>query len=104
MPAHLMYDGEDPNLFDNYAAVAQRIGVYTAYDYVSIVEFLIRKWKVETKEGLSPEAAQAQEFVCKLPSRIRRLAEKAEDKARKVKAAPSLQKFSWVFNREVRLT
>ena len=38
MPAHLMYDGHDHNLFDHFAMVASRIGVYTARDYGEIVE------------------------------------------------------------------
>ena len=83
--------------------VAQRIGVYTADDYASIVEFLISKWNVEKLEGLSPEAAKAQDFVCRLPPRIRRLAEKAADKAKKSGKPPSMAKFSWVFNRQVAL-
>jgi acyl-[acyl-carrier-protein] desaturase len=33
MPAHLMYDGYNENLFDHFANVAFRIGVYTAKDY-----------------------------------------------------------------------
>ncbi|KAI3907103.1 hypothetical protein MKW92_005348 [Papaver armeniacum] len=32
MPAHLMFDGQDDNLFEKYSDVAQRIGVYTAKD------------------------------------------------------------------------
>ncbi|KAE8682212.1 desaturase 6 [Hibiscus syriacus] len=40
MPAHLIFDGEDPRLFDHFSAVAQRIGVYTAEDYADIVEAL----------------------------------------------------------------
>ena len=30
MPGRLMFDGRDHNLFDHFAAVAQRLGVYTA--------------------------------------------------------------------------
>ncbi|KAG6384265.1 hypothetical protein SASPL_155935 [Salvia splendens] len=30
MPAHLMYDGSDDALFDNFSAIAQKLGVYTA--------------------------------------------------------------------------
>ncbi|CAI5468464.1 unnamed protein product [Closterium sp. Yama58-4] len=101
MPAHLMYDGENPKLFDDFSAVAQRTGVYTAGDYADIMEHLIAVWDVEKMEGLSPEAARAQEFVCKLPPRIRRLAERAADKVKK--GGPQTGKFSWVFNREVKL-
>ncbi|KAL2318358.1 hypothetical protein Fmac_032234 [Flemingia macrophylla] len=52
MPAHLMYDGEDPRLFEHFSAVAQRTSVYTANDYADILEFLIRQWRLEELEGL----------------------------------------------------
>ncbi|KOM48588.1 hypothetical protein LR48_Vigan07g229200 [Vigna angularis] len=55
MPAHLMYDGEDPRLFEHYAAVAQRVGVYTVNDYADILEFLIERWRLEKVEGLTGE-------------------------------------------------
>ena len=45
MPAHLMYDGKDPRLFEHFSAVAQRMGVYTANDYADILEFLIGRWR-----------------------------------------------------------
>ncbi|KAI3907114.1 hypothetical protein MKW92_005359 [Papaver armeniacum] len=32
MPAHLMFDGQDDNLFENYSNVDQRLGVYIAKD------------------------------------------------------------------------
>lgn len=101
MPAHLMYDGQDDKLFDNFSAVAQRTGVYTADDYTDIMEFLIRKWNVEKIEGLSPEARKAQEFLGKLPPRLKKLAERAADKVKK--AGPKETGFSWVFDRPVQL-
>ncbi|KAI4334633.1 hypothetical protein L6164_019298 [Bauhinia variegata] len=99
MPAHLMYDGRDDNLFEHYSAVAQRLGVYTAKDYADILEFLVGRWKVENLTGLSGEGRKAQDYVCGLPSRIRRLEERAQVRA---KQAPRL-KFSWIFDREVLL-
>lgn len=51
MPAHLMYDGENDRLFDDYASVAQRCGVYTAQDYASIMEHLIAFWDIEHLTG-----------------------------------------------------
>ncbi|KAL0399845.1 UNVERIFIED_CONTAM: Stearoyl-[acyl-carrier-protein] 9-desaturase 6, chloroplastic [Sesamum radiatum] len=51
MPGHLMYDGQDPDLFQHFASVAERIGVYTAVDYVKILEFLIGHWNLEKLEG-----------------------------------------------------
>lgn len=101
MPAHLMYDGEDNNLFDNFSAVAQRLGVYTAKDYADILEFLVAQWEVEKLTGLSGEGRKAQEYVCGLPPRIRKLEERAQARARgkEVVRAP----FSWIFGREVML-
>uniref|UniRef100_A0A7N2L030 Acyl-[acyl-carrier-protein] desaturase n=2 Tax=Quercus lobata TaxID=97700 RepID=A0A7N2L030_QUELO len=63
MPAHLMYDGHDHNLFDHFAMVASRIGVYTARDCGEIVEPLVAKWKVEKLTGLTSEGREAQGYV-----------------------------------------
>ncbi|GMI93021.1 suppressor of SA insensitive 2, FATTY ACID BIOSYNTHESIS 2, lesion dwarf mimic 1 [Hibiscus trionum] len=99
MPAHLMYDGRDDNLFDNFSAVAQRLGVYTARDYADILEFLVNKWKVTEITGLSAEGRKAQDYVCGLPPRIRRLEERAQGRAKQAPKVP----FSWIFDREVQL-
>uniref|UniRef100_A0A0C9S957 Acyl-[acyl-carrier-protein] desaturase n=1 Tax=Wollemia nobilis TaxID=56998 RepID=A0A0C9S957_9CONI len=97
MPAHLMYDGNDDNLFEHFSAVAQRLGVYTARDYADILEFLVKRWNVEKLEGLSSEGRKAQEYVCKLPPRIRRLEERAQERVKQGQKCA----FSWIFNREV---
>ncbi|GMY32724.1 stearoyl-[acyl-carrier-protein] 9-desaturase, chloroplastic-like isoform X4 [Fagus crenata] len=97
MPAHLMYDGHDHNLFDHFAIVASRIGVYTAKDYREIVELLVDKWKVEKLTGLSSEGREAQDYVCRLAQRLRRLEERALAKAQKAPTIP----FSWISGRVV---
>ncbi|XP_021734327.1 stearoyl-[acyl-carrier-protein] 9-desaturase, chloroplastic-like [Chenopodium quinoa] len=97
MPAHLMYDGVDDNLFDNYASVAQRIGVYTARDYADILEFLVQRWNVEKLTGLSGEGRKAQDFLCGLAPRIRKLEERAQARAKQTSLAP----FSWIFGKEL---
>ncbi|KAK1299790.1 hypothetical protein QJS10_CPB13g01670 [Acorus calamus] len=99
MPAHLMYDGRDDNLFEHFSAVAQRIGVYTAKDYADILEHLVKRWKIESLTGLSGRGEVAQEYVCTLASRIRRLEERAQSRA---KQGPEVA-FSWIFDRKVRL-
>ncbi|KAL2920805.1 Stearoyl-[acyl-carrier-protein] 9-desaturase chloroplastic, partial [Bienertia sinuspersici] len=66
MPAHLMYDGHDDNLFEHFSIVAQRLGVYTTGDYTDILEFLLGRWRVETLTGLSSEGRKAQDYVCGL--------------------------------------
>ena len=97
MPAHLMYDGQDDDLFQHYSAIAQRLGVYTAKDYADILEFLCQRWNVKNLTGLSSEGSRAQDFVCGLPPRIRRLEERAQMWAKQASMIP----FSWVFNREI---
>ncbi|XP_074332152.1 stearoyl-[acyl-carrier-protein] 9-desaturase, chloroplastic-like [Apium graveolens] len=99
MPAHLMYDGQDDNLFDNFSSIAQRLGVYTAKDYADILEFLVGRWNIEKLTGLSSEANKAQDYVCGLAPRIRRLEERAAGRAKKKGTAP----FSWIFGKEVQL-
>ncbi|KAG2663215.1 hypothetical protein I3760_16G017500 [Carya illinoinensis] len=101
MPAHLMFDGRDPRLFEHFSVVAQRLGVYTANDYADIMEFLVGRWGLEKLEGLTDEGRRAQDFVCGLAPRIRRLQERADELAKKME--PRGVKFSWIFNREVKL-
>ncbi|KIY98647.1 acyl-carrier-protein desaturase [Monoraphidium neglectum] len=103
MPAHLMDDGEHAaknngrNLFADFSAVAERSGVYTPMDYADIMEFLIKKWKVADRSHESGDAAEAQEYLVKLPDRIRKLAERTA--ARRTKAKPLEASFSWIFDR-----
>jgi acyl-[acyl-carrier-protein] desaturase len=99
MPAHLMYDGRDDNLFEHFSAVAQRLEVYTARDYADILEFLVDRWKVADLGGLSGEGRKAQDYVCGLAPRIRRLEERAQGRAKEGPVVP----FSWIFDREVKL-
>ncbi|CAK9161690.1 unnamed protein product [Ilex paraguariensis] len=99
MPAHLMYDGRDDNLFEHFSAVAQRLAVYTAKDYADILEFLVGRWKVADLTGLSAEGRKAQDYVCGLPPRIRRLEERAQGRAKEAASVP----FSWIFDRQVKL-
>lgn len=102
MPAELMTDGHDTDLYENFANVAQRIGVYTAVDYADIIDHLVRIWDIENLEGLSGKAAKDQEYLCKLPVRYRKLAERAMNKAKKAAedTVPS-KSFSWIYGREV---
>ncbi|CAN6193411.1 unnamed protein product [Urochloa humidicola] len=102
MPGELMADGRDGRLFDHFSAVAQRSGVYTAADYADMVEHFVRRWKVaELGAGLSGEGRRAQDFVCGLPRKIRRMEELAHDRAAKMEARSV--SFSWVFDRPVRI-
>ncbi|MDP6525261.1 MAG: acyl-ACP desaturase [Kiritimatiellia bacterium] len=59
--------------FKVFEALAQRIKVYTAQDYLEILAFLVDHWKIPALTGLSTEAEKAQEFICGLPDRYRKL-------------------------------
>uniref|UniRef100_A0A0D9VG83 Acyl-[acyl-carrier-protein] desaturase n=1 Tax=Leersia perrieri TaxID=77586 RepID=A0A0D9VG83_9ORYZ len=106
MPAHLMRDGsatDGSGLFARYSAVAQRLGVYTAADYAGIIEFLVERWGVARLEaGLSGEGRRAQEFVCSLGPRFRRLEERAQEAAA-AKGMLDSAPISWIHGREVQL-
>lgn len=104
MPAELMTDGSDPNLYENFSNVAQRLGVYTALDYAEIIKHLVKTWDLENLDGLSSEGEKEREYLCKLPERYRKLAERSMNKAKKASAdapAPVKQSFSWIYGREV---
>ncbi len=75
MPAMNLREGdaERGSSFKVFEALAQRIKVYTALDYLEILEFLVDHWKIADLSGLSAEAEKAQAFICKLPGRYRKL-------------------------------
>jgi acyl-[acyl-carrier-protein] desaturase len=95
MPGRLMYDGKDPDLFDHFAAVAQRLGVYTVTDYAGIVEHLVRTWKVAERSA-SGKAARAQDFLCKHAEKCHSIADQVAEQAAK---QPPVA-FSWIFDRK----
>ncbi|KAF8662556.1 hypothetical protein HU200_056154 [Digitaria exilis] len=102
MPAALMTDGRDDDLYKHYSAAAQQTGVYTASDYRAILEHLIRQWRVEELAvGLSGEGRRARDYVCGLPQKIRRMEEKAHDRAAQARKKPTSVPFSWIFDRPV---
>ncbi|KAJ8646195.1 hypothetical protein MRB53_007943 [Persea americana] len=102
MPGCLMYDGEDGNLFDHYSTVAQETEVYTANDYVEIIEFFVERWNVDkVAAGLSDEGRKAQDYICNLAPKLRKLVERSKAKAKAKGKASPLVTFSWLFNKQV---
>ncbi|HTK82287.1 MAG TPA: acyl-ACP desaturase [Bacteroidota bacterium] len=92
MPAVLMDDGNDRQLFAKFSTVAQKLGVYTAHDYAEIIQDLVDHWKVDSLAGLSSAAAQAQEYLCGLTARYQRLAERV--------ISDKHYSFSWIYAKE----
>jgi acyl-[acyl-carrier-protein] desaturase len=93
MPAVLMRDNRDEDLYAKFSRVAQQIGVYTARDYADIVEHLVQHWAIARLRGLSDQAAKAQDYLCTLAARYRALAERI--------SLGHGMKFSWIFDRQV---
>lgn len=95
MPAILMHDGKDNDLYARFSRVAQKAGVYTARDYADIIDDLVLEWKVAGLGGLSDAAAKGQEYLCGLAERYRKLAERVK--------FTGAEKFSWIYDREITL-
>jgi acyl-[acyl-carrier-protein] desaturase len=93
MPAGLMDDGKDPQLYTKFSKVAQKLGVYTVQDYSEIIQELVRHWKVESLVGLSHAASQAQDYLCNLSLRYQKLAERV--------VVDEKHSFSWIYAQEV---
>jgi len=62
--------------FEEFSNTAQKIGVYTARDYVTILDKLINKWEIDKITNLTDEAEKARDYLMKLPSRMLRVAER----------------------------
>ena len=77
MPAlHLRESfGTKGSLFNDFSTVAQRIGVYTGFDYIDIVRKLNSAWEIEKITGLSAEAEKARDYLLKLPDRMYKISE-----------------------------
>lgn len=59
--------------FRKFEVVATRTGIYTPLDYITIIEDLLKRWDIEHLSGLNAAAAQAQDYLCRLPGRYRKL-------------------------------
>lgn len=78
MPAHFLRESGQKvgEAFEQFSDSAQRIGVYTAQDYVDILRKLIEKWQIDKINGLTSEAEKARDFLMKLPDRMARISER----------------------------
>lgn len=101
MPAEQMTDGNDPLLYESFSAVAQKLGVYTAIDYADIIDHLVKEWDLEHVEGLSSQGEKDRDYICNLPRRYKKLAERSMNKKKKDEEEEALKSFSWIYNRQV---
>lgn len=92
MPAHfLRQSGEKVGTaFSHFSDAAQRLGVYTSFDYAGILDSLLIEWKIGHLTGLNGAAEKARDYVMKLPERYKRISE------RSIKA-PLEYQFNWIY-------
>jgi acyl-[acyl-carrier-protein] desaturase len=91
MPAHFLRESgvDTGKTFGHFTDAAQRLGVYTAIDYVDILNSLLRRWKIEGQTGLNEQAEKAQEYLLKLPERLTKITERMK--------VPQLEyQFKWI--------
>jgi acyl-[acyl-carrier-protein] desaturase len=96
MPGKLMYDGKDPDLFDHFAIIAQRVGVYTIHDYADIIDHLVKTWNIAGR-SVSGKAAKAQEYICRQSEKYKRF---ADEVYASVQSQPPMA-FSWIYDRKI---
>jgi len=94
MPAILMADGaKNPNIFNDFSAITQKIGVYTTWDYANIIDHLVALWKIDSLSGLKDGAAKAQDYLCSLGARYKKIAERMK--------VPEEINLSWLSNKKM---
>ncbi|MEX0275811.1 MAG: acyl-ACP desaturase [Flavobacteriaceae bacterium] len=91
MPAHFLREsgGKIGEAFENFSNCAQRLGVYTAQDYITILKKLNSHWELEGVRALTEEAERARDYLLGLPARLERIAER-------MKFPQDQYRFTWV--------
>jgi len=76
MPAHFLREsgGSIGTAFENFSNCAQRLGVYTAQDYIDILRKLNSYWELDSIRSLNDDAERARDYLMKLPERLERIA------------------------------
>ena len=91
MPAHFLRESGQTigAAFEDFSNSAQRIGVYTAQDYIDILRSLSETWDIANINNLTDEAEKARDYLMKLPARMERVAQR-------MKIPAESHKFKWV--------
>ncbi len=94
MPAHFLREAgvKIGDTFGHFSDAAQRLGIYTATDYVAILKELIAGWHLESIKELNDSGEKARDYLLNLPARLLRVADRME--------TPMLEyKFSWILDK-----
>lgn len=91
MPAHfLRQQGETiGTAYSHFSDAAQRLGVYTSWDYTDILESLLVDWNIGNIKDLNDKGEKARDYLMALPERFRKVA------GRSIKA-PLEYEFNWI--------
>jgi acyl-[acyl-carrier-protein] desaturase len=91
MPAHFLREsgGTIGAAFETFSNCAQRLGVYTAQDYVDILKKLNDYWEIGAIRALNDDAERARDYLMKLPERLERISER-------MKFPQDQYQFKWV--------
>ncbi|TDP59975.1 acyl-ACP desaturase [Flavobacterium dankookense] len=78
MPAHFLRESGEriSTAFEEFSNSAQKMGVYTAFDYVDILQKLNEKWEIGKMTNLTAEAEKARDYLMKLPERMAKISER----------------------------
>lgn len=78
MPAHFLRESGEKisTAFEEFSNSAQKLGVYTANDYVEILKKLTQKWEIDKITNLTAEAEKARDYLMKLPERMAKISER----------------------------
>ena len=78
MPAHFLRESGQKisSAFEEFSNSAQKIGIYTAQDYVDILQKLVDKWQIDKMINLTDEAEKARDYLMKLPGRMAKISER----------------------------
>lgn len=78
MPAHFLRESGQKisSAFEEFSNSAQKVGVYTAADYVEILQKLVDKWQIDKIVNLTDEAEKARDYLLKLPGRMAKISER----------------------------
>lgn len=91
MPAHFLRQAGESigTTFSHFSDAAQRLGVYTSWDYTNILDSLIIEWNIGNITGLNEHGEKARDYLMALPERFRKVA------GRSIKA-PLEYEFNWI--------
>ncbi len=91
MPAHFLRQAGEKigTTFSHFSDAAQRLGVYTSWDYSNILESLIVEWNIGNITNLNVAGEKARDYLMALPERFRNIA------GRGMKA-PLEYEFTWI--------